>query len=122
MACSTGPKVYMMETAYLVGAEGGTAFVGSGCDSVSDSAGAGTGFGGPDYEVTHLQQGDGILVTVRGAADEVLAEREYTEAFLATGEQKTLDVELGDGRTLRLRHWGGDSCEPDPNQGIDGGV
>lgn len=122
LGCSTGPKVYLMETAYLVDADGGTAFLGSGCESVSSSANGGTGLGGPGYEVTHAQQGDAILVTVRGAGSEVLAEREYSEEFLATGEEETLDVELGDGRSIRLRHWGGSECEPDLLKGVDGGV
>jgi hypothetical protein len=122
VACSTGPSVYLMETAYLVDADGETAFLGSGCESVSNRANGGTGTGGPGYEITHNQQGDGILVTVRGAGNEVLAEREYSEEFLATGEQETLDVDLGDGRSIRLRHWGGSECEPDLLQGVDGGV
>lgn len=111
-----------METAYLVDAEGGTAYLGSGCESVSSSANGATGFGGPDYEITHEQQAGAILVTVRGADREVLAEREYTQEFLATGEEVTLNVDLGDGRSIRLRHWGGPECEPELLEGVDGGV
>ena len=121
-ACNEGPRVYFMETAYLVGADGGQAYLGGGCESVGSSGNAGTGQAGSGYEITHEQRGDGILVTVRGAANEVLAQREYSEEFLATGEEKTLNVELGDGRTIRLRHWGGPECDPEALEGLDGGV
>ena len=122
MACSTGPKVYLMETTHLIDAEGNAEFLGSGCESVSNRAGSGTGHAGVGYEIARNQRGGAIIVTVRGAANEVLLEREYSEEFLATGEEETLTVELGDGRSLRLRHWGGPTCETESFEGVDGGV
>ena len=111
-ACGLGPDVYLMETAYLIDAEGNEMYLGAGCESVSARGGSGTGLGGMGYEITHVQKGDGVHIAVRGPTNAVLAERHYTEEFLATGEEETLTVELGDGRSIRLRHWGGPECDP----------
>jgi hypothetical protein len=109
LACS-GPKVFLMQTAYLVDAGGDESFAGGGCESVGGDGHGVSGLANENFSITHADEADGVRVTVRGATNTILAERFYSVDFLASGVEEEIFVELADGKALRLRYWGGPDC------------
>jgi hypothetical protein len=112
LACTAGDQVYLMQTAYLVDAEGNESFAGGGCESVGGDGGGVSGLAGERFSIVHAHVGDGVRVTVRDGTSVARVERFYSIDFLASGMEEEIAVELSDGNTLRVRYWGGPDCIP----------
>jgi hypothetical protein len=92
----------------------GEHLAGSGCESIGDGT-SGSGTAGPgalSYSIEHEgHDGEGVRVVVRDGTGRVRALRAYNEDFLLSGEVDEFEIELDAQNTLRLRYWGGTTCE-----------
>jgi hypothetical protein len=91
----------------------GESQVTSGCSELEDGLGFGFGTGpDPSYSVEYGFRSDGVSLTVSG--DEgVLAERDYSEGFLASGETDEFVVPVSDDVALRFVNTGSVGCGDD---------
>lgn len=105
--------LYLMQEEYLLEGDD-EVYIGGSCQEVSDGLTAGTGAGGDgrDYAVTTVGSDDGVTVTVTGEMGETLEERTYDERFLSSGESDSFVVRSEGVEFLRLKFWGGATCEP----------
>jgi hypothetical protein len=100
----------------------GERLVGSGCESIGDgTSGSGSaGASGPTYSIVHQgHDGEGVRVLVRSGTGRLLEVRDYNEDFLRSGNVDEFEIEFPGQHTLRLRYWGGDTCEEPREPGVD---
>jgi len=105
--------LYLMHEEYsLEGDE--ELYLGGGCQEVSDAVMSGTGVGGegPDYALTMTASDDSVRVVVTDQNGDTLEERTYDEQFLSSGEPDSFVVRRDGMGFLRLKFWGGTTCEP----------
>lgn len=91
-------------------------YLGGSCIQVPEDSATGTGAGGENlasYGLSYTGKADGVelMVTAEGKEGHEVVTRSYSREFLLSGAVDELVVELKTG-TLRLRHWGGSSCDP----------
>jgi hypothetical protein len=114
--CGSGPALRYEE---FYTSNGEERSLGKGCmlaeDGLSGSTATGVagGAGNPMQPYTTAYEGrDGaVIVTVTDGAGTVRARRVYDEAFLESGKSDEIVVDL-ETDTLRLRYFGGESCDP----------
>lgn len=112
-----GDTLFLMFEQHLETPEG-ERLVGAGCESITDgtSGNAGTGLGPASFSIEHEGHDDeGVRVIVRDGTGRVVATRVYNDRFLRSAEVDEFAAELGQGHSLRLRYWGGTTCE-DPGE------
>jgi len=118
------PSLYLMEEDYWgdTASDAGTEmFAGGGCSSVgSGMNGAGGGGiagpsigGGAGYSIEEFFVDGGVFVVVNAPVGEPLAQRLYKPDFLLSGRVDEFTVRLTPTSYLRLRFWGGTSCNYD---------
>jgi hypothetical protein len=108
-----GEPLFLMFEEHLQTPEG-ERLVGSGCESIGGgTSGSGSaGAMGLAYSIEHEgHDGEGVRVRVRDGSGRLRAVRDYNEEFLSSGEVDEIEVELSAQHTLRLRYWGGPTCE-----------
>lgn len=111
-----GQPLFLMFEEHLETPEG-EHLVGGGCESIGDgTSGTASGSAAGDatmaYSIEHQgHEGEGVRVRVRGGNGQLLQARNYNEDFLLSGEVDEFAIELAADRTLRLRYWGGATCE-----------
>lgn len=104
----------------VVTAEGGRA-IGASCatlgegEAVSTGAGAGPTDDGepssfPSYQLRWEGLGDGVRLSVSDVFGELVEEHTFDEAFLDSGERKTIAPAIPGGG-LELVLWGGGACD-----------
>jgi len=115
-ACSN--PVYLMHEEYLLeNAE--EHYIGGSCQEVSDGLTSGTGVGGegPNYALTMVGSDDSVTVVVTGQSGDTLEERTYDRHFLSSGDSDSFVVRHDGVEFLRLKLWGGLTCEPPRDPG-----
>lgn len=105
--------LYLMNEEYALD-NGEERYIGGGCQDVSGDGTSGTGVGGegPDYAIAMTGLDDGVRVVVTGENGDTLEERTYDEDFLLSGEVDSITVGDDGVDFLRLKLWGGTTCEP----------
>ena len=108
-----GEPLFLMFEEHLQTTEG-ERLVGGGCESIGggtsgSSSGGATGLA---YSIEHEgHDGEGVRVRVRDGSGRLLEVRDYNENFLSSGEVDEFEIELSAQHILRLRYWGGPTCE-----------
>jgi len=104
--------LYLMNEEYLV-EDGEERYIGGACQQVSADVMSGTGAGGkgPDYALTMTGSDDSVTVVVSDENGDTLEERTYDEEFLSSGEPDSFAVRRDGIEFLRLKFWGGTTCE-----------
>jgi hypothetical protein len=111
-----GEPLFLMFEEHLATPEG-ERLVGAGCESIGDgSSGSASGSASPGgaatYSIEHQgHDGEGVRVLVRDGHGQLLAARNYNEDFLRTAEVDEFEIALAPEQTLRLRYWGGVTCQ-----------
>lgn len=110
-ACSDA--LYIMHEEYLLEDEG-ERYVGGSCEEVRDGLKSGTGVGGeaPDYALTMFGSDESVRIVVRDQSGDTLEERTYNDNFLRSGDSDSFAVRRDGVEFLRLKFWGGPTCEP----------
>jgi hypothetical protein len=89
-------------------------YVGGACQDISASTTSGTGVGGegPSYAINMTGSDDNsVTVVVSDENGDTLEQRTYDERFLSSGEPDTFVVGRDGIDFLRLKLWGGTTCE-----------
>jgi hypothetical protein len=112
LASACADPLYLMHEEYWL-EDGEERYIGGACQEVSEDvmSGTGTGGDGPDYAITMTGLDEGVRVVVTGEDGDTLEERTYDEAFLSSGEPDSFVVRSGGVEFLRLKLWGGTTCQ-----------
>lgn len=100
---------------------------GGGCmadtsDGSGASGSAASGSGGEDYEISFVSA-DGKTRFTAIVKGEVVEERDFDRAFLNSGDEEVVIVELPNGSTRRYTFWGSSECEgPTWPEEMDAGI
>ena len=111
MSACADPLYLMHEEHWLENDE--ERYIGGGCQDVSAGTMSGTGAGGegPNYALTMTGSDDSVRVVVSDENGDALEERTYDEDFLMSGEPDSFVVSRDGIEFLRLKFWGGTTCE-----------
>ena len=95
-------------------------YMGGSCMGVTtgNGMGGGTAPGATSsYQYSYESKGNGVRFVFNDAGGEVLEERNYDAAFIASGRRDEVVVEVG-GEVMRFVNWGTQECgtirDPDP--------
>ena len=108
-----GEPLFLMFEEHLQTPEG-ERLVGGGCESIGGgtSGSSSGGATGVAYSIEHQgHDGEGVRVLVRDGSGRLREARDYNEDFLSSGEVDEFEIELSAQNILRLRYWGGTTCE-----------